>query len=66
MLNLPSKKRKREIYYVISIVLLLAAVLVTFLICQWLDEPFYNSWVSSMGEAAVAGMLFGLQGIFIK
>mmetsp|Transcript_11630 Transcript_11630/g.15762 ORF Transcript_11630/g.15762 Transcript_11630/m.15762 type:complete len:147 (+) Transcript_11630:328-768(+) len=66
VLDLPSSKRKLEIYFISSLTLLFSSVLATYLICQWLSEPFFNSWVSSLGEAVVAGALFGLQGAFIK
>ena len=62
VLGMPSTKRKREKVLMISITLLLGSVLTTFLICRWADLEFYNSWVSSLGEAVVAFIIFSLQG----
>ena len=66
VLAIPTKKHRRGIYFVSGVVLLLTSVLTTYLLCRWLEEPFFNSWVSSLGEAVVAGALLGLQGAFIK
>ena len=60
VLDIKSTKRKREIYFGVGVTVLLASVLATYFICQAVDEPFSNSWVSAMGETTVAGSLFGL------
>ena len=62
----PSRKHKKGIYFAVSVLLLLTAVLTSYLVCKWLDEPYFNSWISSAGEAVVAGSLLALQGSFIK
>ena len=59
-------KKKLEIYALVSMAILLLAVLVTFLLCRWAGESFFDSWASSMGETGVAGALLILQGRLIQ
>ena len=66
MLDLPSTKRKREYYAIISVSLLFLAVVFTYLICRWSGESFFDSWASSLGECVVALALLLMQGAFIK
>lgn len=66
VLAMPAKKYKKGIFFAVSVLLLLTAVLTSYLLCRWLGEPYFNSWISSAGEAVVAGSLLALQGTFIK
>ena len=61
-----STKRKRERYAIVSILLLLISVILTYLICNWTGEDYYDSWASSLGEVIVSGALMTLQGYFIQ
>ena len=38
----------------------------TYYVCRWMGESFYDSWVSSLGECIVSGAILCLQISFIK
>ena len=61
VLGLKSTKRKREIVAAIGVVLLICAVIVTFLICYASGVSFFDSWASSLGQTCVAGALLFFQ-----
>lgn len=66
VLGRKSTKRKRELYLFVTLAILVAAVAATYGVCILTNNSFYDSWVSSLGEACVAGALFTLQGAFIR
>ena len=66
VLGMKSTKRKREIYNVVTVISLLLAVGLTFLICRLTDNSFFDSWASSLGESCVAGVILIMQIGFIK
>ena len=66
VLGLQSTKRKREIVAAISVSILVAAVITTYLICRWTGVSFFDSWASSFGECGVAGALLFFQAGLIK
>ena len=61
ILGLKSTKRKREIVAVIGVVILLASVILTFMVCQWSGVSFFDSWASSLGQCCVSGSLLFFQ-----
>ena len=65
VLGMKSTKRKRERYAIVSVLALLMSVIMTYLICNWTGEEYYDSWASSLGEVIVAGSLMTLQGVLI-
>lgn len=66
VLGMESTKNKREYYNVVSVLCLLIAVIMTYFVCRWCNESFFDSWASSLGETIVAGAIFSLQGRMIK
>ena len=60
VLGMKSTKRKRERYAFVSILFLLISVIMTYLICHWTGEDYYDSWASSLGEVIVSGALMTL------
>ena len=66
VLGMESTKHKREKYNIVSVVFLLVAVIMTYFVCRWCNESFFDSWASSLGESIVAGAIFILQGRMIK
>ena len=66
VLGLKSMKRKREKFALGSVAILVLAVVITYLLCRWADQPFYDSWASSLGETCVAFLLFMMQGALIR
>lgn len=66
VLGMKATKNKREIFALFGIIFLVLAVIFTYLICRWSGESFWDSWASSLGEAAVAGVLLIMQGRFIQ
>ena len=61
ILGLKSTKRKREIVAAIGVVILLASVILTFMVCQWSGVSFFDSWASSLGQCCVSGSLLFFQ-----
>ena len=61
-----STKHKRNVAISVSVSLLLIAVYVTYEVCNWTGESFFDSWVSSLGECIVAGCILAMQGAFVK
>jgi len=57
VLGLEYQKRKKEWYALITVTLLISSVVLTYYVCQWSEESFYDSWASSAGEGCIAGAL---------
>ena len=66
MLGLEFTKKKREKYGLVAVTMLFALCALTYYVCRWVGEPFYDSWVSSAGEGVVAFAILTMQITFIK
>ena len=60
VLDLPFSQHKTKIFQTVSIILLIGSLVATYMACNELDRSFGDSWVSCIGETAIAGAIFVL------